>query len=109
MATTYTWSVTQMDCYPEQDGKTDVVFTIHWTLIGQEAGFTGSVYGTAGVTLDPDAPYTPYADITEAQAVGWVQAAMGAVQVTECEANVATQINNQIVPPVVTPPLPWVA
>ena len=107
MATTYTWSVTQMDCYPEQDGKTDVVFTIHWTLIGQEAGFTGSVYGTVGVTLDPDAPYTPYADITEAQAVGWVQDAMGAVQVAEYEANVDTQINNQILPPVITPPLPW--
>lgn len=107
MAITNTWIIQQMDCYPEQNGKTDVVFTIHWTLIGQEAGFTGSVYGTAGVTLDPDAPYTPYGDITEIQAISWVKDAMGLAQVADCEANVSAQINNQIVPQIITPPLPW--
>ena len=107
MATTYTWAVVQMDCYPEEDGETDVVFNVHWTLTGEEAGFTGYVYGSQGVTIDPDAPFTPYDQLTEAQVIGWVQAAMGAEQVAAYEANVAQQINDQIVPPVVTPPLPW--
>jgi hypothetical protein len=107
MATTYTWAVAQMDCYPEEDGEMDVVFNVHWTLAGTEAGFIGYVYGTQGVSLDPAATFTPYADLTEAQVIGWVQAAMGAEQVAAYEANVAEQINNQIVPPVVTPPLPW--
>jgi branched-subunit amino acid ABC-type transport system permease component len=96
-----------MDAYPEEDGETDVVFSVHWTLTGTEAGFVGSVYGSQGVTVDPDAPFTPYADLTEAQVIGWVQDAMGAEQVAAYEANVAQQINNQIVPPVVTPQLPW--
>ena len=107
MAITNTWAVQQMDCYPEEDGETDVVFTVHWTLTGTEAGFSGSVYGTQGVSLDPAAPFTPYADLTESQVVGWVQAAMGEEQVAAYEANVAQQINDQVVPPVVTPPLPW--
>jgi hypothetical protein len=109
MATTYTWNIQQLDCYPEQDGHTDVVFVVHWILSGEEAGFSGGVYGSVGVTLDPDAPFVSYADLTLAQVVGWVQAALGAEQVAAYEANVAQQINDQVVPPVVTPPLPWSA
>ena len=107
MAITNTWAVVQMDCYPELDGDTDVVFTVHWTLTGVDGDYTGSVYGSQALTLDPGAPFTPYADLTEAQVIGWVQAAMGAEQVAVYEANVAGQIANQINPPVVTPPLPW--
>jgi hypothetical protein len=36
-----------------------------------------------------------------------VQDALGEEQVASYEANVAQQIENQINPPVVTPPLPW--
>ena len=107
MAITNTWAVVQMDCYPELDGDTDVVFTVHWTLTGVNGDYSGSVYGSQAVALDPTAPFTPYDDLTEAQVIGWVQAAMGAEQVAAYEANVAGQIANQINPPVVTPPLPW--
>ena len=107
MAITNTWGVVQMDCYPEYDGETDVVFTVHWTLNGTDGTYNGSVYGSVGVTLDSGSPYTPYADLTEAQVVGWVQAALGTEQVAAYEANVAQQIADQIDPPVVTPPLPW--
>ena len=107
MTITNTWAVVQMDCYPELDGDTDVVFTVHWTLTGVDGDYTGSVYGSQALTLDPGAPFTPYADLTEAQVIGWVWDAMGAEQVAAYEANVAGQIANQINPPVVTPPLPW--
>ena len=104
-----TWAVTQMDAYPERDGKTDVVFTVHWTLTGSEADFVGTTYGTQGVTVDPDALFTPYADLTQEQVIGWVKAAMGAEQVAAYEAAVANQINEQIAPSVTTLPLPWSA
>lgn len=107
MTITNTWSVVQMDAYPEYEGKPDVVFTVHWTLDGTDGTYAGSVYGSVGLTLDPEAPYTPYADLTEAQVIGWVQDALGEGQVIAYEANVAQQIENQINPPVVTPPLPW--
>lgn len=104
-----TWAVVQMDAYPEVDGEADVVFNVHWTLTGTDGTYTGSVYGSQVVSLDPDAPFTPYADLTEAQVVAWVQDAMGAEQVAAYEDNVAQQIASQINPPVVTPPLPWAA
>lgn len=107
MTTTYTWNVQQMDCYPEAEGDTDVVFCVHWTLTGTDGTYFCSVYGSQHVTLDPEAPFTPYADLTQDQVIGWVQAAMGEEQVAACEANVAQQIENQINPPVIRPALPW--
>jgi len=107
MTITNTWGVVQMDAYPEYDGETDVVFTVHWTLTGTDGTYVGSVYGSVGVSLNEGSTFTPYADLTEAQVIGWVQDALGAEAVTGYEANVAQQIADQIDPPVVTPPLPW--
>lgn len=107
MAITYTWSVVQMDCYPEYEQEADVVFNVHWTMNGVDGEYTGSVYGSQSLTLDSGSTFTPYADLTEEQVVGWVKAAMGEEQVLSLEANVAQQIDNQINPPVVNPPLPW--
>jgi hypothetical protein len=109
MAITNTWSVVQLDAYPEYEGKPEVVFAVHWRLDGEEAGFSGSVYGSVGVTLDPDAPFAPYALLTEAQVIGWVKDALGDEAVAAYEANVAEQINDQVAPQVATPPLPWSA
>lgn len=109
MAITNTWGVVQMDAYPEYEGEADVVFIVHWTLTGTDGTYSGSVYGSTGVSLDEGATFTPYADLTEAQVIGWVQTALGAEQVAAYEANVAQQIADQIDPPVVTPPLPWSA
>lgn len=109
MTITNTWAVVQMDAYPEADGETDVVFTVHWTLTATDGTYQGYVYGSQGVTYEAGTPFTPYADLTETQVIGWVQSAMGAEQVAAYEANVADQIANQINPPVVTPPLPWSA
>jgi hypothetical protein len=98
-----------MDAYPERDGKTDVVFTVHWILTGSEAGFVGSAYGAQFLERDPDAPFTPYADLTQEQVIGWVKVAMGEERVTAIETGVTNQINEQIAPSVVAPPLPWAA
>lgn len=107
MAITYNWHIAALDCYPEHEGNTDVVFTAHWRMDGTDGEHTAGVYGSVGLTLDPEAPFTPYADLTEAQVIGWVQEALGEEQVTGYEANVAAQIDALVNPPVVTPPLPW--
>ena len=109
MTITNTWGIVSLECYPEYDGETDVVFTVHWTLTGTDGTYSGSVYGSVGVSLDPAAPFTPYASLTQEQVIGWVQDAMGPEQVAAYEANVAAQIDAQINPSVVTPPLPWAA
>jgi len=109
MAITNTWGIVQLDAYPEKNGLTDVVFTVHWNLTAVDGDYTGYAYGSVGVTLDEGGGYTPYDELTLDQVVGWVQESLGAEQVASLEANVATQIENQINPPVVTPALPWAA
>lgn len=107
MTITSTWAVVQMDAYPERNGDTDVVFNVHWTLTATDGTYTGSSYGAQGVTLDPDAPFTPYADLTQAQVIGWVKAALGDEYTAAYEANVAKQVADLANPPVITPALPW--
>jgi len=91
---TYNWNVEQMDTYPEKDGLTDVVFKVHWTLVGTEENYRGSVYGTVLVTLDEESIYTPYNELTQEQVVGWIKESLGAEKVTSYEDNVATQIQS---------------
>lgn len=107
MSVTYTWNITAMDCYPQSEGQTDVVFTVHWTLNGTDGTYNGSVYGTVSVTYVAGEPYTPYNQLTQSQVIGWVTTALGAEQVAAYESNVAAQIGAQANPPVVTPALPW--
>ena len=93
-----------MDCYPQAEGETDVVFTVHWTCSGVQGDYNGSVYSTTGVPA-PEGSFTPYDQLTQEQVLGWVWA--NGVDKAATEAAVAQQIANQINPPVVTPPLPW--
>ena len=107
MSITTTWVIEQMDCYPTSEGQTDVVFNVHWRANATNVIYSATSYGTVGVTYEAGSPYTPYADLTQDQVIGWVQAAMGAEQVAAIEAALTTQIDNQINPPIVAPALPW--
>jgi hypothetical protein len=105
--TNITWTVTAMNCYPTVGSETDVVFTVHWTCSGNDGTYTSSVYSTCSVPTPTGTTFTPYADLTQEQVLGWVWA--NGVDKDATEAAVQAQINNQINPPVVTPPLPWSA
>ena len=109
MATTYTWSFPTLTAYPQSEGQTDVVYTVHWVLNGTDGTYTGSVYGTVGLTYVAGSAYTPYADLTEAQVQGWTTTALGAEQVAALEANIDAQIQQQITPTSVNLPPPWSA
>ena len=102
---TTVWTVTAMDCYPQADGEADVVFTVHWTCAGTDGTYSASVYSTCAVTVDSSEPFTPYSQLTQDQVLGWIWTS--GVDKDATEAAVAQQIQNQINPPVVTPPLPW--
>lgn len=104
MPATITWSVTQMDCYPQVQGKTDVVFTVHWTCAGAQDPYKANVYGTCTVPM-PTGTFTPYASLTQAQVLSWVWDS--GVNKAATEAAVQQQINNLITPPVTAPKLPW--
>ena len=72
--------------------NSNIVTNLHWRANDTDAGGNiGSSYGSVGVTLI-GIP-TPYADITEAMAIGWVKDALGADEVTSIEENIASQID----------------
>ena len=74
--------------------------------MGEET-HTGSSYGTCGFTPDSSASdYTAYADITEAQAIGWVKDSIGEEAVTALEDSIAAQIADSKAPAITTG-TPW--
>ena len=106
MANTYTWVVNSMVSYPQAEGYTDVVFQINWACNGTDGTYMGALVGSIGIKLDSNAPYTPYANLTEEQVVGWVKEGLGANQVATIQNDVATQIANNYYTPTILPN-PW--
>lgn len=106
MSATITWTITALDAYPQAEGQTNVVFTCHWTCSGVQDTYSASVYSTCSVTYTAGSPYTPYADLTQNEVLGWIWSS--GVDQAATEAAVNQQIAQQINPSVVQPPLPWV-
>lgn len=108
MSNVYTWTISALDCIPDVGNKTDYVVTSHWSCTGTDGTFSGQVYSTVSFAVNADKPnYIPYADLTEAEVIQWTQDALGAEQVAAIYTGIDTQIENQVNPPIVTPPLPW--
>ena len=104
MTTQYTWSITAMNCSTTEQNP-DTVIVCHWTCSGTDGTYNASIYSTCSVP-SPTGSFTPYSSLTQEQVLGWCYA--NGVDQTATEAAVAQQIANQVNPPVVTPPLPWV-
>ena len=81
----YNWTINQMDRLTS-DG---FVVTVHYSVTATDGEYSTYTYGTVGYTQQPDEQYTPYAELTEAQVVGWVQESLGKDTV---EASLANQI-----------------
>lgn len=105
---TYTWSISQLNCIPQVGDLTDYCVVSHWSCTGTDGTFSGQVYSTVSFTVNAQkSNYIPYADLTEAEVIQWTQDALGAEQVAAIYTGIDTQIENQVNPPLVTPPLPW--
>ena len=107
--TEFTWTITALDCLPLSDGVTNYVVTAHWTCTGIDGIYRAAVWSTCSfpAPTGPTSEYTPYDDLTQEQVLGWVYAS--GVDKNATEAAVQTQLDALINPPIVTPPLPWIA
>jgi hypothetical protein len=105
---TPTWLIEWMQVKPTEGSLTDVVVTAGWRCNGEQVDgdktYTGTVYSTCSFPM-PEGEFTPYADLTQDQVLGWCWA--NGVDKDSAEAAVQQQIDNQINPPVIQPPLPW--
>jgi len=110
MAATITWTITMVDDFVEYEGKSQVIYTLHWNCSGTQTSegedYDGRAYGTQGLGLADLSDFTPYADVTEAQALDWLYAANEEGWKTDVEAKVQEVINNQITPKTETG-VPW--
>jgi myo-inositol-hexaphosphate 3-phosphohydrolase len=95
----FTWNVIQMDRLTS-DG---FVVTVHYTVNAVDGDYTASTYGTVGYTEQQGEQYIPYAQLTEAEVVGWVQESLGKDTV---EAGLAAQIEAEK-NPVQESGVPW--
>ena len=105
MATQITWTITNLDCIPQTAEGADYVVTAHWTCSGTDGTYNGSVYSTCSFPVTQEGGFTPYNQLTQNQVLGWCWA--NGVDQAATEAAVQQQIDNQINPPIVQPPLPW--
>jgi len=90
-----TWEISTL----ERNSSDDGVIVAHWRASDVDGEHSGSSYGTCGFTPDSSSEgYTAYADITEAQAIGWVKDSMGEEAVTAVEDSIAAQIADSKAP-----------
>lgn len=105
---TYNWVISTLDTAPSEDGLTDVVKVVHWRYQANEQvedkSYFAEVYGTMACATPSETDFTAYPDLTEAQVISWLEAGL---DVTALQANLTSQIENQINPPIINLPLPW--
>jgi hypothetical protein len=104
MATTFTNLIERLDCYPTFETKSDVVCTVYWRINASNEEYSATAYGSCGVTWKEGDPFTPYEDLTFDEVWAWVAAV---VDVPAMNESLEKQIEAQINPPIVSPPLPW--
>ena len=80
---TYDWNCKTVDVYPQAEGETDVVYNVHWTVIGTKEDFSATSIGTQIVAVDPETEFIPFEDLTNEIVVEWVKEAMGEEQAIE--------------------------
>jgi hypothetical protein len=102
---TILWLIERLLCKPTEGSLTDVVITADWRCNGTQDQYSGTCYGSCSFQ-PPSGEFTPYDELTEQQVLNWCYE--NGVDQAAIEANVTLQITNQINPPVVTLPLPWV-
>lgn len=113
---TYVWKIAKLDVAPQDGSLNDVVKAVHYTVTAVAPdGLTAGGYGSVGMTAPGGADFTAYTDLTEAQVIGWVQAALNAPlddqeptdKVAEIYAALDRQIEYTRNPPVVQKDAPW--
>lgn len=108
MATQYTWTITNMFCYPIQDGYSDVVFSVSSVCTGIDIvdgiSYENFILSSTQVKLNPDDPYIPYADLTQEIVLNWVWENLDKLAVEE---KVDVLVKALINPTVIELPLPF--
>jgi hypothetical protein len=100
--------ISQLDSIPSLDGMDKVIRTVHWIAQKQYEEdvihFTADTYGALAVDAPHEASFTPYDEVTKEMVEGWLEVGLDCEAI---EANLDSQIENFLNPPLVAYALPW--
>lgn len=99
---TYNWNCKTVDVHPQEEGQTDVVYNVHWTVTGVDGDYSVTNIGTQVVPLSEGDAFIPFEDLTNEIVVEWTKAAIGQDEVDQIETSIASQIEALINPTSVT-------
>jgi uncharacterized protein YjgD (DUF1641 family) len=111
----FSFIISQLDSIPSLDGMEKVISVIHWRAQKvfeyipnplnkiKETGIVDT-YGALSVPAPHEASFTPYDEVTKEMVEGWLEDSLDCEAI---EANLDSQIQNFLNPPVVAYKLPW--
>jgi trans-2-enoyl-CoA reductase len=106
--------INTIDRVLNEDDLADVCKTVHYSFVKNEIvgegddaiTYSASNIGTVGLDAPDSENFTAYADITEEDVQGWVEAKIGVDRLAQIEAGLDAQIAEQKTPTKATG-LPW--
>jgi len=106
MAIQYSWNVNNVDVYPTLDSNADVIYNVHWRLIGTDDAnndangnaFTANIYGTQSLDTTDISSFKAFASVNATIVQGWVETAMGADDVQAKKDSIDAQIALLVTP-----------
>lgn len=106
MSMTYVWEIHRLES-KTVNGNEDSIELVHWAKIGIADDDTRVRFcGVTPISSEDTTNFTPYADLTEAQVIEWVKAAISPEEMVEVdkflEENLAEKRN-----PTTTKRNPW--
>jgi hypothetical protein len=106
--TQFKFVISALNCAVELEGLPDVIQCIHWryqaTQVDGDKTWFAETYGASGVAQPNPQNFIPYADVTEAEVISWLEQIL---PVDAMQASLEANIALQITPKEVTLPLPW--
>ena len=105
----YKWLISSLDSYPKNaEGLTDVICLVHWRYqaeqVQDDKTYFAEVYGASSVPSPDPADFVPYEEVTYKMVCGWLETIL---DMESLNANLDSQIADQITPKIITLPLPF--
>jgi len=108
MTNTYKWSIKNIFCYPNVEGKENVIFNVQYSVSATDGVNSFSAEKSQELELNSSKNFTPFDQLTEEQVLDWVKAAVGDNNINQIQSSldeIVTKLSN---PPIINPTLPWV-
>lgn len=105
---TLIWAVTRLECALDNTGQYGTVTAVLWKITTQNEDASVSSEGyTVLAPSEDNCEFTPFAEITESQVLGWVKAALGDVAVEDIESRAVADLTAKLIPQIIPVDPPW--